>query len=191
MKEALVLRTATLEKIPTDELSWIARGTEQLPGRPEAAIADFQSALKINPDSLAALQNIAAVQSEYLGQNGLAIESLTRLIQSHPQYVPAFASRGILLARKGSDQEALADARLALKLDRSVPVCYQVAGIYATTSRITPSNADEAYQLLAEAFRSDRKWIDISLTDPDLKNLRTDSRYKQLIDASRLLHNPR
>lgn len=191
LKEALVLRTATLEKIPTDELSWIARGTEQLPGRPEAAIADFQSALKINPDSLAALQNIAAVQSEYLGQNGLAIESLTRLIQSHPQYVPAFASRGILLARKGSDQEALADARLALKLDRSVPVCYQVAGIYATTSRITPSNADEAYQLLAEAFRSDRKWIDISLTDPDLKNLRTDSRYKQLIDASRLLHNPR
>lgn len=191
MKEALVLRTATLEKIPTDELSWIARGTEQLPGRPEAAIADFHSALKINPASLAALQNIAAVQSEYLGQNGLAIESLTSLIKSHPQYVPAFASRGILLARSGSDQEALSDARLALKLDKSAPICYQVAGIFATTSKTTPANVDQAYQLLAEAFRSDRKWIDLSLTDPDLTNLRADIRFKKLIEASNLLHTPR
>jgi tetratricopeptide (TPR) repeat protein len=147
--------------------------------------------LKINPASLAALQNIAAVQSEYLGQNGLAIESLTSLIKSHPQYVPAFASRGILLARSGSDQEALSDARLALKLDKSAPICYQVAGIFATTSKTTPANADQAYQLLAEAFRSDRKWIELSLTDPDLTNLRADIRFKKLIEASNLLHTPR
>ena len=191
VKEALEMRTATLEKIPSDELSWIARGTEQLPGRPEAAISDFQSALKINPASLAALQNIAAVQSEYLGQNGLAIESLSSLIKNHPQYVPALASRGILLARKGDDQDALADAKQALKLDKSVHVCYQVAGIFATTSRTTPANADEAYQLLSEAFRADRKWIDLSLTDPDLAKIRTDVRFKKLIEASRLLHNPR
>ena len=147
--------------------------------------------MKINPDSLAALQNIAAVQSEYLGQNGLAIESLTRLIKSHPQYVPAFASRGILLARTGNDQEALSDAKLALKLDKSVPVCYQVAGIYAITSMTHPANSDEAYQLLAEAFRSDRKWMELSLTDPDLTNLRADIRFKKLIEASNLLHTPR
>ncbi len=46
---------------PADELSWVTRGLNRLPGDPAGAVADFDAALKLNRRSLWALQNKASV----------------------------------------------------------------------------------------------------------------------------------
>ncbi len=56
-----------LKLVPQDETSWLSRGLAQMKvNRPELALADFETALKLNPLLIDAFQNIATVQSEFL-----------------------------------------------------------------------------------------------------------------------------
>ena len=60
-------RRIALRTTPQDEPGWVARGVARLREDPEAALADFVQALELNPHSRTALQNIAHVRSEQLG----------------------------------------------------------------------------------------------------------------------------
>src|SRR5207248_1096814 len=65
---------------PADERGWLARAlADDLPG----ALADYAQALKLNPDSRAALQGTAGVLSR-LGRTRESEEALTRLIGVTP-----------------------------------------------------------------------------------------------------------
>ncbi|HEV3443111.1 MAG TPA: tetratricopeptide repeat protein, partial [Gemmataceae bacterium] len=125
-------RQKGLELRPSDELSWVVRGLAQMNnGKPQAALADFNEALQLNPNSLDALQNKASVLAERLGSTAEAIPVLDRAIDLHPEFVPARAGRGVLLARLGKRGPALQDADECLRRDVQPGTLYQVAGIYA------------------------------------------------------------
>ena len=186
--EAAAMRAYALEKAPNDELSWVARGKERERQDPNGAEADYREALKLNPTSEIALQNLASLQSETFHQTDQAIETLNRLIHAHPTFLPALTGRGILLARKGEAEPALDDARKVMKLSHSPMICYQVAGIYALTSRTRPETLAEAYKLLSTAFYADKQWIDLAMIDPDLAPIQNDPAFKELIALARSTH---
>ena len=124
-----------LERRPNDELSWVVRGLARLESDPQGALSDFNAALALNPRSKSALQDKAHVLAEKLGRTEEAIQALSLALRYHPDYVDAIAARGVYHARLGRREPALADARAALAQSDQPGTIYQVAGIYALTSK--------------------------------------------------------
>ncbi len=91
-----------LRRTPGDELSWVTRGVARLHDQPREALADFRQALALNPRSQPALQNIAHVLSERLGDLDGAIGALNQWIGFEPRSASALASRSVLLSTPGT-----------------------------------------------------------------------------------------
>ena len=151
---------------------------------PIGALADYDTALKVNPRYLTALQNKANVLAEQLGRTDEAIAALDTLLGLYPGYVPARAGRGVLLARIGKREAAHADARMALEKDRTPLNTYQVAGIYALTSRQQPDDRREALRLLESAL-SQGFGLDLIDKDRDLDAIRDGPELRRLVEAAR------
>jgi serine/threonine protein kinase len=154
VKGAKADRETGLRLAPSDELSFVVRGSARLPADPKGALADFDAALRLNPRSLHAMQNKASALSEYLRRPAEAVEVLDRLVGLYPDFVPARAGRGVLLARLGKRVAALRDAEESLKRDRQAATAYQVAGIYALTSKQQPGDSADALFLLTYSLRN-------------------------------------
>jgi serine/threonine protein kinase/tetratricopeptide (TPR) repeat protein len=171
---------------PANETEWIARGVARVPEAPRDALADFDRALALNPRSLPALENKAHVLAERLGRTEEAVDVLGRAVADYPEDAAVRASRGVLLARLGKTDGARQDAGAALKLDDTPPRLYQVAGIYALTSRHDPEDRQRAFSLLASAlgqgYGHDR--ID---SDRDFDPLRDDAQFRRLAEAAHVL----
>jgi eukaryotic-like serine/threonine-protein kinase len=176
-------RTEGLRRKPKDELSWIVRGLARLENDPNAALADFDAALSLNPRSKSALQNKAHVLGERLGRTEDAVKVLGTAIRYYPDDANATGARGVYHGRIGRRDAALADARAALaQSDQSFTV-YQVAGIYALTSRQHPEDRREALRLLAIALRKDASWFQVLPSDHDLDPIRDQPEFQELIRA--------
>jgi eukaryotic-like serine/threonine-protein kinase len=176
-------RAEGLRRPPTDAVSWVVRGLAKLPNDPEGALSDFDSALTIQPDFDAALQNKASVLSENLGRNEEAVKALDIALEHHPGSAKALAGRGVLLARLGRRDAALRDARAVLALDSAPLTIYQVACIFALTSRTEPADCAEALRLVADAVRKDGSWLEIARKDPDLDPIRDRADFGDLLKA--------
>jgi eukaryotic-like serine/threonine-protein kinase len=174
-----------LRLTPTDEKSWIARGIAKLSSDLPGALADFEKAEKLNPASLAALQNQAHVLSK-LGRNQQAIRVLDRAIELYPDYVPALAGRGVLKARLHDRQAAHKDADEALARDFGPATQYQVAGIFALTSQQEGADRSEALRYLSSALRKG-VGFDYLEQDRDLDPIRERPEFRQLVSAARAL----
>ena len=161
-----------------------ARGLVRQPRDPRAALADYDSALKLNPRYLTALQNKANVLAEDLGRTEEAVAALDTLLAFYPDYVPALAGRGVLHARLGRREAAHADAREALPRDTKPFNVYQVAGIYALTSRQNPDDRREALRLLESAL-SQGFGLDLLDKDRDLDAIRDQPEFRRLVEAAR------
>lgn len=177
-----------LRREPNDAASWVARGVARQDQDPEAALADFENALRLAPNMRAALQNKAAVLSERLNRPVEAIEVLDQVVVRYPDYARGRGGRGVLLARAGRRDDALDDAREALRLDSGGEITYQVACIYALTSRQVAGDRDEAFRLLKAALELGfgHELLD---NDPDLDPLRTDPRFAELRPRCRDEHS--
>ncbi len=176
-------RAEGLNRVPTDDLSYVARGLAKLPDA-RAALADFDAALALNRRCLTALQNKASILSEYLNKPTESVTTLDTLLGYHPTCVPALAGRGVLHARAGRKAEALADAKAALDFDDSAATAYQVAGIYALTGDLP-----HALDLLAGALIRDPAWLPIIPRDPDLASIQGDARLKAIVRSAETLLN--
>jgi tetratricopeptide (TPR) repeat protein len=173
-----------LKEVPTNEEGWVARGIVLLEQAPEQALADFNKALELNPRSLPALQDKAHVLAKYLKRTEEAIGVLDKTVDLYPEDVRPLAGRGVLLARLGKRQAALRDAEAARVLDHSPPNLYQIAGIYALTSKQNPDDRQEAFRLLAFALR---KGFGLSLLeeDRDLDSIRGLSEFGRLVKEAK------
>jgi serine/threonine protein kinase/tetratricopeptide (TPR) repeat protein len=176
-------RVEGLRLRPDDEHGWVARGGARMLEAPAEALGDFEEALRHNPRSLPALQNKAHVLSR-LGRNQEAIEVLTTLIGFYPTFVDARSGRGVLHARLNNRKAAVEDAVGSLRLSDRPPTQYQVAGIYAMTSRAQAEDRDEAFRLLALALRAGFGF-DYLARDRELDPIRNDPKFKQVIEAAR------
>jgi tetratricopeptide (TPR) repeat protein len=153
-----------------------------LPG----ALADIEEALKINPRSLAGLQNKGHILGK-LGRNQEAIEVLDQAVALYPDFVPARAGRGVYHARLSHRDLALQDAEESLRQDKSPTNVYQVAGIYALTSRTHPQDRQDALRFLSQALVKDLGLLDWVSTDKDLDPIRQEAGFVQLVDKARKL----
>ncbi len=179
-------RDEGIRREPVDEKDWVARGVARHDGDPKGALADFDQALRINPESLDALQNKAGVLSEKLGRAADAVAVLDRLVALYPDDVLGRAGRGVLLARQGRRAAAQADARAAEKLSKLPEVAYQLAGVYSLTSRAQPDDRREALRLLSAAL-SQGFGLDLLAHDRDLDPIRQLPEFQQLVNAARAL----
>jgi serine/threonine protein kinase/tetratricopeptide (TPR) repeat protein len=171
---------------PVDELSCVVRGLERFETDPKAALDDFDRAMRFNPRSLDGMQNRASVLSEKLGQTPEAVAILDREIELYPTFVSARAGRGVLLARLGKRKEALRDAEECLRQDSQPATIYQVAGIYALTSKQQPQDREEAVFLLSTALRKGYGKDLISI-DTDLDPIRSHPDFRRLLGRAGLL----
>jgi eukaryotic-like serine/threonine-protein kinase len=172
-------REEGLRREPCDEKSWVARGFNRLADEPQGALADFEQALRINPNSVAALQNKAHVLAEKLGRTEEAVTVLTRLLELHPGAGASRSGRGVLRARLGRRDEAIKDGEDALLQDATPPRLYQVACIYALTSRQQPDDRLRALQLLSSALARGYG-ADLLPSDNDLDPLRDLPEFRRL-----------
>ncbi|MBL8797934.1 MAG: tetratricopeptide repeat protein, partial [Planctomycetia bacterium] len=182
-------RERGLRAPPRDEPDWLARGLAQLPADPQSALRDFKQALKLNPRSLPALQNQAHVLAQDAAKTEEAIQVLTQAIELYPDYAPARSGRGILLARLGNREKAHQDAQIALLHDTRAPTLYQLAGIYALSSRDRPEDRLEAFRLLAAALRLGYGH-DLIATDRDLDPIRDTPEFRRLINGAQVPSPP-
>jgi tetratricopeptide (TPR) repeat protein len=179
-------RAEGLRHEPTDERGWIARALARLATDPPGALADLDEALKLNARSREALEDKAHVLSERLGRTEDAVRVLDQAVALYPDYVPARAGRGVLLARLGRREAALRDAEEALRLDTRPATRYQVAGIYALSSRQHADDRLEAFRLLSSALRSGYGF-ELLEADPDLEVVRRLPEFRRLVAAAQAL----
>jgi tetratricopeptide (TPR) repeat protein len=177
-------REAAIKAEPRDERDWTARGLARQPRDPRAALADYERALALNPSYLAALQDKANVLAEDLGHTEDAIAALDKAVTLYPDFVPARSGRGVLLARLGRREAAHDDARESLRRDSKPFTVYQVAGIYALTSRQHPDDRGEAFRLLQSAL-TQGVGLDLLPKDRDLDPIRDQPEFRQLVEAAR------
>ena len=164
------------------------RGMVRLAKDPEAALADLQMALEMNPRSRKALQNIAHLLSDRLGRPDDAIQVLDCMLELNPRDATALAGRGVLRARRGQRDAALQDGREALKSDRAAQTVYQVACIFAQTSKVSEDDAPEAVRLLRDALRRELRWVRLAPQDPDLDPVVQRPDFREAIAAAAILH---
>jgi tetratricopeptide (TPR) repeat protein len=172
-------RREGLRRRPTDEQSWLARGVARLAGDARGALADFEAALAQNPRSRDGLRNKAYVLAEKLGRKEEAVTVLDRLVQLYPDFVRGRGDRGVLQARLGWRPQALADARGCLERSNQPFTHYQVAGIYALTSRQESGDRDAALRHLSIALRRG-EGADLLDADHDLDPIRNDPEFRRL-----------
>src|SRR5262249_12717592 len=139
-----------------------------------------------NPDFHQALQNKAHVLSEHLNRPEEAMAVLDTLVERYPGYVKARVGRGVLRARQGRRAEAHDDAREALARDRTALTLYQVANIYALTSRQEARDADRAIPLMCAALALGFG-LDVIDGDTDMDPVRDLPGFRRALDAFREL----
>lgn len=176
-------RNAAAEYEPRTEGDYIVRGLSRLPANPAAALADFETATKLNPVSLPALQNQAHVLSDYLHDASRALAAVSRAAELFPDYAPARAGRAVLLARSGRRDDAHQEAEVALRLSEDQRTTYQVAGVYALTSATHRPDADRALTLLRQAVRDGFRDAATMETDPDLNPVRSRPEFTALLNG--------
>ena len=112
----IVAYTRVLKSLRKFALPHLARGNAYLAdGQPEMALADYERALKLQPESLDAL----ALKGEALSARGryaAAIEVLDRVISARPKDPDSLNARGIAHMALGHIDQANADWRHQLEL---------------------------------------------------------------------------
>ena len=165
---------------------WIQRGLAFRDSDPETALEDFNSALRVKPDSKQALQNKVAILSQ-LKRDRDAADALSKLIDLAPENATYLLGRGLLHARFGDRSKALADCSRALRLSKSAMNYYLSARIFANTSRANPQDAAAAALHLRRALRSEPQ-LSLHLSrDPDLQRIAEQPTVQAVLAAAREL----
>jgi eukaryotic-like serine/threonine-protein kinase len=174
-----------LNEQPNDELSFVARAENRL-DHPEAALADVESALRMNSISADGLQLKAHILSERLHKPEESLAVLDRIVELYPDSATARAGRGVVLARQGKRTAAVRDAEESLSRDTKAPIMYMVACIYALTSQEDSGDRLQAFELLSSALRRGYG-LDIVDEDKDLDPIRKLPEFTRIVDAAKEL----
>ncbi len=169
-----------------DAESYVARGVARMKAEPAEAMRDFEAAAKLNPHDIAPLQNLANLEGEFLKRPEKAVEMIDRILERHPDYLPAVCSKGVYLARLGKAEEAVTAAEQALKLSDTPFAWYRAACVYALLAKTKPEHAATATALVAKSLRAGYGHQYLTI-DADLDPLRPGREFSQLMDYSRLL----
>jgi tetratricopeptide (TPR) repeat protein len=183
-------RAVFMKHEPRDPVSFVTRGLARAKDDPEAALADFRAAERLDPFHPDALLNQAWLLGEKMNRPADALAACDRFLALYPDHPNGRGGRAVLLARLGRLDDAVAAARQNLSAalpSVAHPSTYYRAGcVLAIVSRKDPKHRDEAVRLVATALL--RGWgHEYLLTDDDLDALHTDERFKKLMDGVRVM----
>jgi eukaryotic-like serine/threonine-protein kinase len=169
---------------PTDDLSWVTRGVRRMKADPAGACDDFHEALRLNPTSSTALQNLAHVLSEKLGRTDDAIEVLSRALAIDPDQPLWLGSRGVLRARREQREGAISDALAAVRHGPEDGLAwYQAACVYALLGKGQEESLGKALACLTQAVAKKPEFVKEFATDRDLTNLWERTDFQQFVAA--------
>src|SRR5262249_17577019 len=194
---ARAARAAGLRRRPTDERAWVARGVNRMNREPEAALRDFDEALKLNPRSLQARQNQAHVLAEIPRRDETGLDRMARqcaargvleaLLEDYPDDGPALAGLAVVLARLGARDLAHARIADARTRDTAGLTRSQAACVSAHPSRLAPADAERAIAYLRQAIK-EGAGLEYLAIDADLDPIRHLPAFRRLAEgAARLL----
>ena len=178
-----------LARIPTDELSWVARGYAQRKLNPEAALSDFRQALVLNPFSITALRNSVSLLADRLHQPEEALQATNQLLALNVHDADALAGRAVLYARQGDRRAAMTDVRKLLRNSKKPKVIFQAACAMSLTSNEGNTDAAKALVLLARAVQLEPQWFARAQSDPDLKNVREMEAFQEFVTNFQALNS--
>ncbi|MDC0937034.1 protein kinase [Pirellulales bacterium] len=179
---------AGLALTPTDELSWVSRGTAKINTDPEAALADFRQALQMNPASVSALRSCTHVLADRLDRPAEALDAINQRLKLNERDAEALAGRAVLRARAGDREAALADVQRLLRMSDEPQALFQGACALSLTSKTEPTDAERALTLLARAVQLEPRWLVRAQTDPDLNLLRETTAFQEFAANSQKIH---
>jgi hypothetical protein len=125
------------------------------------------------------------VLAEYLNRGPDAVAALDRLLEQYPTSARAWGGRAVLRARLGDRAAAHRDATECLRRDTGPGTLYQLAGVYALTSKAQPEDRREALRLLAAAFTAGFRDFATLERDHDLDPIRQRPEFLALIKEFR------
>lgn len=106
---ALSAAEIQLQRAKNDANSYIARGIAYAKrGNIEKAKADYEQALRMNKNSLAARYNLALLQ-ESQGDSKSALKNYKKLNKEHPYFPQAWFNKGCIELANGNSKEAMED----------------------------------------------------------------------------------
>lgn len=182
-EESVQDRKTGLELRPKDDIGWMTRSHARLGESPRDAIKDLQRALTITTSPRKIRENLAYIHAEVLKDPEKAVRILSDSLDSDPTDIITRAGRGVLLARVGRTETALADAKVLLQSELDALTRYQVACIYALLSRNDETHQQTAIQLLAQSLIEDLRILNHVDSDPDIAPIRDLEQVEDLIAA--------
>ena len=187
-EEAAADYQAARELIPVSLEDRVARASALVAVDPEAALKELEAAESLFGHRARVLQSMAHVLSEQLHREAEEIAALDRLLAAQPNYPKALAGRGVLLARAGKIEPALADiAELAVDVKELPPeLMFQVASALSLCSDAKPELRPQAFRWLTWAIAGGYGLNRLE-SDPDLEPLRNDPDFATLRRTAILL----
>lgn len=171
---------------PDDLDGWTIRGEAKMAGDSAGALADFDAALRMEPDHVPALRGKASCLSERLNRPADAAAVLERIVKLGAASVDDRAGYSVLLARLGRTDDARKQARACLGPETPALPLYQAASALALTAT-TATDRSEAIVVLRHVLQRDASWASEMATDTDLRAIRQDKDFQALITAGRVI----
>jgi eukaryotic-like serine/threonine-protein kinase len=181
-------RDTVANTTPKSEGDFLIRGLTRMGADPDAAIADFRSAAKINPHSIPAIQNQITVLADKLKVPDLdgALVLATRAIGLYPEYAPFRSNRAVIFARLGRREEAHKEIEKARQISEDAEIVYRTACVYSLTSVTHPEDVKKALEMLRKAIRD--KCQDAAFArDKDLDPIRNLAEFREIVQAATTL----
>jgi tetratricopeptide (TPR) repeat protein len=149
--DAIVHFTRALEIHSQLPDAYIERGSaHRILGETDAALADFQAAVDLNPTLADAHNGLAMIYLDRRDQSH-ALEELNKSIGLHPT-VDALFQRGQILDAQGNHQKAINDFDRAIEENRDAPYMYRARAL-AKANLGDPEGAHADRLLAAELER--------------------------------------
>lgn len=179
-------------------------------GRFEQSLKHYRHALELDPFSLQINMNIAT-DYYLMGENDRAIRHLEKTLELEPDYMPTHFVMGCAYIRQGELMKAIEEFQYIYKLDEEsymalgfMGYAHALAGQMdearnlldilkdiSLRSYVSPYSIvviylglglkDEALELLEDLYREKNDWLVWLKVSPELKILRDDMRFKDLI----------
>ena len=184
-KGALADVEAGLRREPDDAPGWFARGMARMAKEPAAALEDFRVRAEAQPADAPGLAELRlpALRAEPRRRGARAPRPDHR---PEPRLRPGAQLEGRPAGDQGGPRGGDPRGEGVALRDTTPRNVYQVAGIYATTSRQDPDDRLEAFRLLSTALRGGFGF-DYLPDDHELDAIRDLPEFRELLAAARAL----